>query len=195
MIEIRDNCLANIIKMKEANCNMQMYKDEEVTEITTGIIITKNLKSTYLIQNCNDLNIKIEGNKLIKIENCKVKINDIEFENIEIKIHDHLVLPNFLTKIKENITFYNVNLEELHINNIENTKKIEKVMYQNNYKHVTSFSIQSIVILIIVISLIVIICKKKNKRTVNIDVKNTSSEPQINVGGVVAAAINKPNII
>lgn len=193
LIEVKDDCIKNIIRMEEANCDMQFQEKEEISEITKGIIVTKNIKNTLIIQNCNDLKINIEGNKLIKIENCKININNMLFENQEKKIHDHIILPNFLTKIKEKVTFYNLDLEKLNLNNIKNRDRIDLMTYQNHAKHISTWVTQ-FVILIILTTLLFIMYKRKTK-IVKINVKQTSSEPQTNAGGVIVSTTTPHNNI
>lgn len=101
LIKIEDNCLNNILKFEEANCKMQPSNKQEVTEIISGIIILKNFNNK-ITHNCNKAKLRITGNFLIKFENCEINTLNKTFTNIKIKIPDKFILPNLITKIKEN---------------------------------------------------------------------------------------------
>lgn len=94
LIEISDtNCIRNILSSKEALCIKTNVT--EIKEIATGIILSKNVKESQIIQNCNKLNIKIKGNYLIKFKNCKINIRNKTYENCEKTIHNKFILPTF----------------------------------------------------------------------------------------------------
>lgn len=189
LIEIKDNCVSKIVKVSEsASCNFCEYKEQEIKEVSLGIILTKNILNTKITHNCNNLNISIEGNKLIKYENCKIKINENIYDNVLRKIYENIVLPNFLTKVIENNTYPKIKLEDLNIKQIDNRKEIEEIIYSNENNYKISWGIDILLILFVTIIIIFIFLKRfriKRDSDNNFNIKFTSSEPQTKRGGVM----------
>lgn len=192
LIKRDDKCIENIIKFKEANCVMKNYSKEEIKEILPGMIITKNIVKTNLSQTCNNYNISIFGNNLIRFENCRIKIKDLVFENFYTKIRDNIILPHFITKVVENKTLNFIELEDIHVKNIVNNRK--KITEIENKTYTDKFVNISTDIIIITIILGIILGRKfyKRRKIIKI-VKDTSSEPQANGGGVTVPIT--PNVI
>lgn len=101
LIKINDNCLNNILNFEEANCKMQTFNKQEIVEIIPGILVLKQFNSN-ISHNCNKVKLKISGNYLIKFENCEINALNKTFTNVKIKIQDKFILPNLITKIKDN---------------------------------------------------------------------------------------------
>lgn len=189
LVEINDNCLENIAKFKTAYCNMQISEKEEIKEISEGIVITKNLEKTKIAHTCNTLELNVKGNKLIKFQNCTVKIKQNIFNNMQAVVYDKPIIPNFITEIVENFTLPVIKLEELHFDNIKNRKIINEILLENQNKHILNLSLNITIIIsiIVIIGLIVIVCnKKKNKKLNQVNIEISSSEPQTKAGGVMA---------
>ena len=192
LVEISDEyCIHQIFKPRKTieTCNKMKSNTSEIKEITTGIILLKNIKETQIIQNCNKQNIRLKGNYLIKFRNCKLNIKNITYQNFIKSIHDKFVLPNFFIKVSENKTIPQLNIEELYLKHIQNREIIQEIKKNNVTFNITSLTSNIFMILFfcIVISLL-IKHKMQNKSKVKI-----SSEPQSDGGGVTHAS-NK-NII
>jgi len=104
--EINNECVTNIIKHLKPICNFEsIHTDEIIKYIEPNTIVTWNLTQTSLKQNCQNSinNIKIKGNKMIKVTQCKIEINSIILsENLfkpEIDLTP-LYTPLNITKIK-----------------------------------------------------------------------------------------------
>lgn len=192
LIEIKDDCINNIIKFKEAKCNTVMCNNQEIEEIIPGMIILKNVDNLNVTQNCNKGTINLKGNFLIRFENCRIEIGNDIFTNANIKVYDSLILPNFVTKIKEYKTLPKIELKELYLKQLDNEKNVEEIVVKNRNNKVISFG-TDIIITIIVITLILtyFYCKCKRKGNITPEILNTvfSSEPQSNGGGVTCPII------
>lgn len=186
LIPIKDNCINDIINSKEAYCKKQILDIEVIKLITEGIIITKNLNKTILKQNCNNLNLSLSGNYLIKFNNCKIELRNVKYENKETKIYDKIILPNFVTKIKEEKVIENIKLEELYLKHISNRELVEEVAFKSKTIWTTTVSINIVTIIVIATFVITKIVRKYKNRTV---VEIISAEPQSNGGGVTVKPI------
>uniref|UniRef100_V9H1L4 Envelope protein n=2 Tax=Drosophila ananassae TaxID=7217 RepID=V9H1L4_DROAN len=104
--EVNSECIANIIKRRNPTCNFVPALTKEIIKyIEPNVIITWNLTQTTLTQNCqnSNSNIQIKGNKIIRITQCKVKIENIILS--ENYLHPEIDLtplypPLNITKIK-----------------------------------------------------------------------------------------------
>jgi len=120
--EVKNECVTNIIKHLNPICNFKpVHTNEIIKYIEPNTIVTWNLTQTILNQNCqNSINkIKIEGNKMIRVTQCKIEINNIILsENLlepEIDLTP-LYTPLNITKIK--IVKHNDIVEMISENNI-----------------------------------------------------------------------------
>lgn len=183
LIQINDNCLENIVNFKEAHCNMTTMDITSVNEIIPGILIFKNFYSK-ITHNCNNkYDLKITGTFLIKFENCEIYTLDNNFTNVKIKLYENFILPNFITKIKENsnTTFADLKLETLYLEQIKHEETIKKILYHNNKSKIINTSINIIIILAISILILILFYMKPRSKVL------ISPEPQSNGGGVITA--------
>lgn len=162
----KNECIKNLMNNNKTNCQYIKNTLPHITFSEPNIIITKNLQTLEIEQNCNKLKIKIKGNNIIRFNNCKLKINDFEISTKQ-KAEEINVLPP--AKDIENIVKDNISLTELkkHIENV-NTKT-------NNY----SLSLLIAIILILIISLGVFIILQKyfvKEKTNNIKIINEDIE-------------------
>lgn len=141
---------------------MVTMKNTNVTEILPGILIFKNFFSK-IEHNCNKHKIKIVGTFLLKFENCKIQTINKNFTNVNIRSHENFILPNFITKIKEdsNTTLADIKLENLYIEQIKNQQNIKQIMYHNTRSNITNISIDIIIVLMILL-LITLYLKTKS---------------------------------
>lgn len=187
-----DECISNLLNNKHMACNFTKNYKEEVKLVLNGIIVTKNLKETLLINNCNSRKMfTIQKNNLIKFKNCKISISDQKFEN---KNEEHYhIIPN----VKRNITVFessndNFTLNEIKIAHIENTNKINEITYKNQKQWYTSVSLNVTVIAICFIVIFIVICTKHKKGRVNIEINKTRLEPTLKDGGVTYRSQSEP---
>lgn len=159
MIKINEECLNNILKFEEAKCSMEIFKEKEVIEVLPGILIFKNFYSN-ITHNCNKSKLKQKGNFIIKFENCKIRTLNITYSNVNIKIYDKIILPNIITKIKENenYTLDNIKIESLFMKQIKYDESLDQIMYHTNKTTAISFSFDFFIIICIVF--IIVIHKK-----------------------------------
>lgn len=176
LIIVDNSC--NILK-NYMNCTYRENQSVEIKQITNNIIITKNIPKTKIIHNCSRFEVYLQGNDLMKFENCVIRINEIIYENYVIE--DNFVIPNF-----NNITIKNIvktiTMEELKLQQINNTKIIEEIHLKNT-KHeiVTTCLIFVIVIKVIIIMFVIIFLKKKKSNKTKIEcikIENLNSAEQ-----------------
>ncbi|XP_058978987.1 uncharacterized protein LOC131802631 [Musca domestica] len=174
LIKIEDNCLNNILKFEEANCKMQPSNKQEVTEIIPGILILKNFNNK-ITHNCNKAKLRITGNFLIKFENCEINTLNKTFTNIKIKIHDKFILPNLITKIKENsnTTLADIKIESLYLKQIEYEETLKQALYKDKNTKIISFGIDvSIIVSICILVIFIYIIKNKNTYVTSVQLKD-----------------------
>lgn len=178
LIKINDNCLNNIINFEEANCKMQISDKQEIVEIIPGILALKQFNSN-ISHNCNKAKLKISGNYLIKFENCEINALNKTFTNVKIKIKDKFILPNLITKIKEdsNTTLADIKIESLYLKQIEYEETLKQVLYTDKNSKILSFSIDTSIIISICILIIFFIYYFKNKKThiPNVELRNETT--------------------
>lgn len=181
--EIDNECLSNIVKFKEANCPMKILKEQEVIQILSGVLIFKNFFSN-ISHNCNKFKIKQKGNFIIKFENCQIETLNKTYTNINIRIYDKIILPNIITKIKENntIALSDIKLETLFLKQIKYENNLDQILHHSRKTKTISFSIDIIIIFIIIILSITYMCRSKQKFII-------SSEPHTNGGGVIMSPV------
>lgn len=180
LINIKDLCISKIVKYKEAECIIETNNDQEIKEISPGLIITKNINFVNLKQNCNNFNLNVTGNNIILYENCTVKIHDDTYESLSYKIQEHFVLPNVIVKINEDKKNSILKSNELIIKQINNRDLIREIINEK-YNTKINWTIIAIIMLLILLLLKLSYNFKKNH---NNNFKS-SSEPQTNVGGVI----------
>lgn len=133
LIKFNDECVSKILKGKEAECEINSFKKEEVKEIIPGLIILKNNKNNSIIQDCNNENLKLFRNTLISFENCKVHIKNITYSNTFYRINDYVKLPHINIKINKKPKIDVETLEELHLTDFKNDRKIiEEIISTQN---------------------------------------------------------------
>lgn len=142
IIPIRNSCIKNLLNNNITNCQYVKCSESYVTFVEPNIIITKNLNVTEIKQDCNKLNVNLEGNNIIRINNCKAKINDFEI-TVKQKVEESIILPagkDIKNLIKENISLLNLQ------------KHIESIHDKTNYYSI-GFSIIIFIVLITIIGL------------------------------------------
>lgn len=104
--EINNACIADIVRHKNPVCNfVPVLSKELIKYVEPNIILTWNISKTAVIQNCEKLNknFQVEGNKIIRVTQCKVEIENIilseNYQTPEIDLTP-LYTPLELTKIK-----------------------------------------------------------------------------------------------
>lgn len=185
LITLKNDCIQNILEYKEANCPMKNFETEEVVEILPGLLIFKNYYQN-LKHNCNKEELQIKGTFLLKFENCKVLTNNKNFTNVNLRIRDKIILPNIITKIKndQNVTLNDLKLETLYLKQLKYEENLNNVLYYDKTTKTISYTIDIVIILCIILVIIYIIRPKQ--------ILNVSSEPQFNGGGVIMFPTTPP---
>lgn len=166
-----NECIRNLMNNNKTNCQYIENILPHITFSEPNIIITKNLETTEIEQNCNKLRIKIKGNNIIRFNNCKIKINDFE-----ISVNQDAEEVNILPPAKdiENIVKDKISLPELkkHIENV-NAKT-------DNYS--LSLLIAIIITFLIILVLLIIFKIYFVKEKTN-NVKSVNEDIEVSKGG------------
>jgi Gypsy protein/Baculovirus F protein len=186
-----DKCYMNIINEKDGTCNFNKNnKDTIIKQLSNNHIILKNGKNISIKSNCN-LNRNITGTILIKINNCPIEINGINYFSYTPTFKEEFyILPISKLNVKENSKFeQKLNLESLNDFNIKNKKKIEELHLNNKIHDSAQYFL---IIILISIIIIIIVLKFRNKKTIKIKkdepkVYFNSSESRLNEGGVIVS--------
>lgn len=158
LINIENDCITNILNFKEAQCKLNTFAKTSVIEIVSGIIIFKNFNEK-ITHDCNELEIKQKGTFLIKFENCKFIVLNKTYTNVNIKIYETFVLPNLITKIRENnVTELDLKLGKLHLKQLQHENNIKLLIDKNKNINVISFSTDLSIIFLIIIITFILIC-------------------------------------
>lgn len=138
-----DSCLENLLNNELSNCTFRTNKETSISFVPPNMVLTKNLQTTTITQNCNDLNISITGNNLVTFSNCKLKIGSFQSES---KIHNPQI--NIIPFVK--------NSENLIKNNKDYITKIELTnTYHKKYAaKETNYIIVAIIVIILVIMML-----------------------------------------
>uniref|UniRef100_A0A034VS88 Uncharacterized protein n=1 Tax=Bactrocera dorsalis TaxID=27457 RepID=A0A034VS88_BACDO len=183
----------------DKTCELITNVNSEIININDEIIIVKNAKN-YLIQNnCGSEALQLNGNYVIKYNNCSIELANQKFSNNYKMFIDKI--------ISNNITFNTtLTLEELKLTSIHNLKEIEEIKYKNK---IVTYSTPTVVILIVILFVIILMCNhcKRNKKRIQ---ENPSSRgggvtyivPQTticnensNVDEIIRKYLNQPNNI
>lgn len=181
---VKDHCIENLFK-ENMNCHYEQNLIEEIVEIGNNNIIVKNINIQTLQQTCNDLNIVLKGNYLIKFENCKIIINDTPY--IRNTYLYEPIVPNPIQEINYTSTV-NLTFEKLHYENIQNIKHITELKNEHKktqtYMYIIIFTTTLCIIMYSILKF-----KKKNgsKIITNISLPEVANNPGIDssAGGVI----------
>jgi len=119
--EINNECIKNITKRSKPICNfIPTTVNQIIKYVEQNNILTWNIKNTIIEQDCQEINknVTIDGNKIITIKQCKIKIGITLNENQlnpEINLTP-LYTPIELIKIKP--TEHKVSVKLISNNNI-----------------------------------------------------------------------------
>lgn len=142
---INDQCITNIIKHEIPVCTFNKYRKQEFIQIVEpNIIITWNLTRTKLNQNCNDLEIYIEKDKIIKIFNCTIELKNVKISNRAQQFTTIMFTEYNVTKIEP--------LSHIEIK--------EMIMYNNRVNNNYKYPIIMIVLILILIVIYNLVNKK-----------------------------------
>lgn len=187
LIPYKDQCIANLVNTKQMKCKFRKNLLEEIKVISSNIVITKNLKEILVISNCKQQNeINIKGNNIIKIENCKISIGTFIYENYQKEYYS-----KNLPEVERNITIEQItnefHLQEIYFKHIDNTKHIEEIKSNSNWRWYANISVNLVVILMVV-AIVFFTCMKRkvNNSNVNIQLKDLRQESKLKVGGVTS---------
>lgn len=196
LIKFNDTCISNLLNNKEMVCEFRKNTKSEIKIILNNIVITKNLYPSLIYNNCSVQNeIKISGNNLIKFSDCGISLNEIKVENYE-KEYRNKVLPFFDREIIIKNNSNPFNLEQIHYQNINNTKKIEEIVFQHSWKWYANIITDVMIVIVIIPIIITIIYLKYNFKSIlpNIELKMIRREPNLKEGGVMSVVPSPPPI-
>lgn len=185
----QDNCFKNILRNTNATCNyIKGHKYTEIIQISNNILIIKNARNLYINTNCK-FNRNVTGNFFIRINECKIEINGIIYENLN-KIYKQEInqlLHGIYIKEEFETT---LNLETLHDKQIDNIKTIQDLRKETIIHNTTHYTLTFIIIIIIATIVTYII----RKYTFEI-IQRSSSESQLKEGGVMSQHNTPPILI
>lgn len=192
LIKLKDGCLSKILEPRLLNCIYKKNNETLVYQVTSNIIITKNLKTTNAIHNCNEQQeLVLEGNNIIKFENCKIKIEEQEFLNMEKKYYENIILPNSKKNISITEITNNFTLKEIHLKGLNNLEEINDLKLQHKKNLWTSTSCDIFCFCLIIIIIVLISLKLKGNinspSKTNVTVKFNRQESIHNKGGVTSS--------
>ncbi len=147
-----DECVPNILKQANATCDFfNTHTSNEITEIEDGILLLNNYNGT-ITSSCAEPTM-IKGTFIIKISNCTIQLGNRIYHNQDkvvalvedSKFHRSPALGKIDNKLSLEY------LEDLHINN---TKQIRRLESANIWLPSTHISLSSICIIAAVIAII-----------------------------------------
>lgn len=159
-----DKCFVNVLNNKKSMCNFnKIDHNNEIKQISKNYIIIKNSNHLNVKSNCN-LNRNISGTALIKINNCSIEINGINYVSFNtIFNEDFFIIPLNKLDFKENTHYQQkINLETLKEFNIENGNKIEELHTISKINEPTQYSL--ILLLTATIIIFIVYIRVTNKK-------------------------------
>lgn len=99
----------------------------KLIEMDTNHVYVINAKNQTIYRNCSSNNLTIDGNYLIRFENCNLEIDKVTYKHR--KPLAVQLLPNPVRLI--NITIMkNLSMEDMHFRYIENIQQITELRYE-----------------------------------------------------------------
>ncbi|XP_058979929.1 uncharacterized protein LOC131803044 [Musca domestica] len=146
--EVEDDCISNLFNYKLMKCHYIQNTKPKVVEIGLNIIIAINTNQ-IVNHTCNKYPLKLSGNHMLIIENCKVKLdkwyNKVMFQNM-------LIIPNPYRDIHMINDSYD-SLEEIQYHHIKNTEFISEIKFEQKVTNYTVIVLTAVIILIIALYL------------------------------------------
>lgn len=142
-----DKCIGNLLKSKNATCNITNSQHiPEVEEISPGIILLNNFKGKL---EDKDTVHQLNGTYLVKLENASITINNQKFVSQEVTnmhaLPPLLQTPTDGTGIEETLSLEW--MKELHINN---TKEIRLIKTEKNIHQGINYTLLIFVLLTVI---------------------------------------------
>lgn len=184
------SCTKSLINKRYEYCSKQRSSKYEIVEITPNMIIVKNAENVSLIDG-NNKNIILNNNYIIYYSNCTLKINNVMFSNKEIVTNKNTIIPIYSKP--ENVNF-TINLDDIHLKQIENVEKIKEVDVNLKSNSIISYSTLSFMIISLSICLILYLMKikkykirfPKSKKNKNVkEIMNAQESIELKEGGVM----------
>lgn len=137
-----NNCIT------ENNCELVENKETEIRKLDENTIICKNLKNEKIVNLCDNRKINLNGNVMLIINNCTIKIRNQTFSSNDEKFVDRFFfVEENEWKFKNKMKF-----EEILIKNIENLDHIKQIKVDRKINYVSNVTI--VIILLIMFSII-----------------------------------------
>lgn len=165
------------------NCKLIKNTEFEVISIDIKTVVVKNAVNVSVQHTCNENKTIVNGNCIVKFNNCSIEIKDYYFSN-RIENDDTKIVTVKYENIKNftrKLTFSDI-IEE-NENNILNIKKLK-------YHSSISYGCNFLLAIIVIITLIIVITKHKH---IKIKMNNRIQENSILKGGEVTYSIPKVN--
>lgn len=147
------------------NCMKTFNNVSQIIELDRGIVIAKNLNQANLSSDCDERRITLNGNYLLSLHNCSIKINNHVIYNKEKEFKQSFIIPNQLENLEnlnKKLTFDDIILQQ-----IENTKQIDELKFQKHSHFIYSGTITVTLLLIVIIIGIYMYKTKKEKIKIN----------------------------
>uniref|UniRef100_A0AB38Z224 Envelope protein n=1 Tax=Breu errantivirus TaxID=3078398 RepID=A0AB38Z224_9VIRU len=149
-----NQCEHELIRAHPSKCVFTRHNSKmEITNIENYGILIKNAISATLDNTCGYEKKNITGTFLVNFRNCSISINGHEYSEKEMQmVAKPDIIPISTIQVSETILELTEiqNLTELHINNREKIKHIEKINHRIITHHVMSGTIIVTTILILI---------------------------------------------
>lgn len=177
-----DNQKNNVSELVERNdciikqtCWMKYCKNFEIIKLNERIFVVKNVENVTIQNHYDSRNITLQGNYIINIQNCNLRINDAVIQNKE----TNYIFQLYYEEIFKENAIVNTMFEQIKdLQEIDQRHAIELKQYHRIKTYVfpgTLILIATIIIAIIVL----IICKNvKGTEKIKIKINNVETEPQ-----------------
>lgn len=153
--EIHDNCISNIFTYKLMKCHYIKNTKMEIIEVGLNIIVAINTNQE-VNHTCNKYPLKLSGNHLLTVENCKVKLDKWYDKRM---YQNSLIIPNPNRNIQM-INETNDSIEELQYNHVKNTEFILELKFKQK---ITNYTVSILIVVIIIIVALYIYLKYRSK--------------------------------
>lgn len=157
-LEETSQCTKNLVGKSYEYCKKTINTNYVIEEITVNTLLITNAKNASLKGNCNNQTLVLNKNYIIRYSNCTLQIDDVKWSNKEITSKYETIIPNYAKPTNVKLS---VNLDQIHIKQIENIEKITKISSKIKINQLLTYLILTSVTMILITCLILYFVKHK----------------------------------
>lgn len=152
-----NNCITN------NNCKLIVNKQPTVRKIDETTILCKNMCNHEIVNMCDDRKIKLNGNFMLNVNNCSIKILNETLSNRNMKFIDRF----FYTDEEANNFTENLKFENIDFKNFENLEEIKLTKFHKSLNYINFSSIFIVITILTIVIFVILAILRKHKNMSN----------------------------